>query len=767
MADKRMRYQVDVDADDAVRGMRDFAKAADKANADVKAAFDDSSSAADKASAAILGMANVVDAAMRESAAAADALSTALGPELTGRMSIDEVVADLNRMGLSFDEIRADADKLATTLRQVDDIKLRGMADGLDYSGRSMTDLRDRSDQTRSVMANMAGNVAQDLGTLGGAVGSLGVGIGQLAEYAAEGNISLGQLGQLAGPLAALTAVGVGVQFVTQGLADLKKAQQDYTAQFTDFAATVEQTGSMAEAVGELIEKNTLLAGRPQLSWWQSMMNDLPLLNNMVTELSDETTTLVEAMAHAGITQEEWFDAMRVDLPGGIERYNALTAELQHLADTGQITTDEFELLNEQFVRQGHVVAVTASQTETAATTMATSLAGINEMLDRLSIAEEPLKTLPELWRALIRDVADGTFDFENAAAAVDQLAEATGMSAEDVIALAKAEADAKVETKELADISGIAAEAMQAAADAANAQADGLERIAELQSEAAEADRAAVDAVYAQEQAIEDFNDANADYAASVAESGEASVESTRKMRDARDAAIDLADAHVDLVREQAKSNQETFDAVDAIDAENAALVDVASQLSGPTRQAVLDHIAAVNDIPADVETEIATLIEQGKYDEALALIAEVSGRRDLEVHANLNKASAATVRSQADALAAGKTLPIEATLRKEPSWDAKMSDVTAPVTKPVNAVVYYRRRSGGGAGGAEPVIAAPGALRVAPAAAAPAAATVLAPQVVINTAVIGNRFDVMRAVTDATRSATRIAGRRLAAVS
>ena len=41
-------------------------------------------------------------------------------------------------------------------------------------------------------------------------------------------------------------------------------------------------------------------------------------------------------------------------------------------------------------------------------------------------------------------------------------------------------------------------------------------------------------------------------------------------------------------------------------------------------------------------------------------------------------------------------------------------------------------------------------------------AMSSMVAPTVVINTAVIGNRYDVMRAVSDATRTSVRLAGRR-----
>ena len=82
--------------------------------------------------------------------------------------------------------------------------------------------LRDSSDQSRSVLANMVGNSASDIAGLGGVAGTAGMALGQLGEYAAEGNIKLGALAKVAGPMAVL---GVGVLVVSnymKGIAESK-----------------------------------------------------------------------------------------------------------------------------------------------------------------------------------------------------------------------------------------------------------------------------------------------------------------------------------------------------------------------------------------------------------------------------------------------------------------------------------------------------------------------------------------------------------------
>ena len=56
-------------------------------------------------------------------------------------------------------------------------------------------------------MANLSGNAAQSaFQNLGGNIGDVGVAIGQLAEYAVDGNVKIGNIVKLAGPMLGLAA---------------------------------------------------------------------------------------------------------------------------------------------------------------------------------------------------------------------------------------------------------------------------------------------------------------------------------------------------------------------------------------------------------------------------------------------------------------------------------------------------------------------------------------------------------------------------------
>lgn len=221
--------------------------------------------AGNAAAQSLVDMANKTDAGLRQAATAAEALSEALG-ESADRFDVDKVVQDLNRMGVGFDEIEADAEQFAEALKRVEAIELRQVTDGIRSADEGMRrvgegarsasegveTLRSRGDQTRSVLANLTGNAAQDLAEIGGVAGSAGIAISQLAEYAVDGNVSLSQLGKLAGPMVAVTA----------GLFAATKAVEAFG---TRSAVTAEQTKAVAdaaiEAAGLLEEVESRVAG--------------------------------------------------------------------------------------------------------------------------------------------------------------------------------------------------------------------------------------------------------------------------------------------------------------------------------------------------------------------------------------------------------------------------------------------------------------------------------------------------------------------------
>ena len=182
----------------------------------------------------------------KEAEEAAEALSRALGPELTARANVDDLVTDFQRMGLTFDDIAQNADRLGAKLREVGQANTGGLEAAMRRTRGSVDDLGRSAGSSKSVLANMVGNATQDVGALAGVAGSAGVAIGQMGEYMADAAASgdnFGQIvsnfGKVLGPIAGLS---IGLALATKLWGDYQKEQ----------AEVAENTGQASDKLREI-----------------------------------------------------------------------------------------------------------------------------------------------------------------------------------------------------------------------------------------------------------------------------------------------------------------------------------------------------------------------------------------------------------------------------------------------------------------------------------------------------------------------------------
>lgn len=213
----------------------------DTALGDVETAVEQVESAGKIMAKALSASADVIEADLVAASTSADKLGNALGPELAaklGRSGVEDLVADLKKLGLTTEEIDADVDALAVSIQHLDQVGqsltgpqkgIRDIGDEADRAKGQIGGMSDKADNSRSVMANMAGNSAQDLANIGGAAGTTGLALGQMAEYAADGNIKLSGLAKVVGPMAALTVATLALsQGSKQAAERAKELTEDY-----------------------------------------------------------------------------------------------------------------------------------------------------------------------------------------------------------------------------------------------------------------------------------------------------------------------------------------------------------------------------------------------------------------------------------------------------------------------------------------------------------------------------------------------------------
>lgn len=266
---------------------------------DIVSNLDDAESSGKKVATAMRQLSGEAESNFRDARDAADKLANALGPEMVSQIeaagrSVDGYVADLQRMGLSFDDVRTDVDELAAAIRDVETTKanIDGLQAPLKKVDDGLRDVVDSGDQSRSVLANMVGNSAQDLGALGGVAGTAGMAIGQLAEYATEGNINMSGLAKVAGPMAGVSAAVIGVTWAMGKLREGSEKAKEEAAAMLEVHKAI-RDGKFEEAGAKLAEEYGTLAstleslGVPQqevMDFILGVTDQMPTFNRLLEE---------------------------------------------------------------------------------------------------------------------------------------------------------------------------------------------------------------------------------------------------------------------------------------------------------------------------------------------------------------------------------------------------------------------------------------------------------------------------------------------------
>lgn len=180
--------------------------------------------------------------------------------------------------------------------------------------------LGSESDQTRSVMANMVGNTTQDLGALGGVAGSAGMAIGQLGEYATEGNVSMAGLASTAVPMAGLALVSAAASKAMQIFADRAKQSADDTKAWqkamtdggsaaANMATHLADVGKVMADVSDHTVNAAKVAGAAKDEFFHlgGVAKDM---FDLFTGGFDSVKDLTESLGDAGVTVDQWTRAV-------------------------------------------------------------------------------------------------------------------------------------------------------------------------------------------------------------------------------------------------------------------------------------------------------------------------------------------------------------------------------------------------------------------------------------------------------------------------
>lgn len=368
MAGKDLTYKVNVDSSKGVAGIKSFSRAVQQELKKVEDDFDDTATQGERVAAVLSKMAGELDQELTRAAEASEALRIAMGDVGEGA-DVGRIVSELQRMGLSFEDIVADADKLATSLKELDAVQMKGISSGLGGVKTKFGEVDDSVRGSGSVLANMVGNATQDLGALGGLAGSAGVAIGQMGEYmtdAALGGEKLGSIltnfSKTAVPIA---AIGAAIALTTKVMGDAAKREEEIAEQtaniteallagtgaWEDWGAAVESafeagTGG-AETAAEAFSKS-LLEGLSEENL-KKTRDALGSVNALVSEFGeiatasqDDFEALISAQLQSAGATKEQADAMALAIITGKD-WSGIRTILGNLIDDSDAVADSFE----------------------------------------------------------------------------------------------------------------------------------------------------------------------------------------------------------------------------------------------------------------------------------------------------------------------------------------------------------------------------------------------------------------------------------------
>lgn len=223
MAAKSIKLDLDLNTKDAQRQVKDL----NKELSNSEDSFEDVESAGKQMARAISQASAATIDEIEKTKRAVDALETALdGFDADPQ----QVVGDLKKMGLTADEITADANELAAAIRSIDDVKISARDAGFDDLNKVMGETESTGRASSAAIGGIGGSISELPGI--GSLGPIAESIGQLAEGALEGEVNtkqlVGALGVMGGTAAAMWVVNKAMTQIADNKAFKKQQIQDF-----------------------------------------------------------------------------------------------------------------------------------------------------------------------------------------------------------------------------------------------------------------------------------------------------------------------------------------------------------------------------------------------------------------------------------------------------------------------------------------------------------------------------------------------------------
>jgi len=500
---------------------------------------------------------------MAQISEAADVLADSLGPEMVAAIeasgrSVEDEVVKFQKLGLTLDDIKMDSDLLAQGMKDLDDaarMSTGSVGDGFQKVSRDV-------DQSRSVMANFAGNAAQELPGVAGAFGPLNMAISQFVEYGAEGNVKLAGIASQAGPM---IGVAGAIAYINNQL-DLMKAKDAFREDRVK--SYQELLGETGDAVANLAD-HLREVGKIEAATW----------GNNANPFADATRDVTEQVLKAGLTVDQYAKLIAGGVPAIREWVDAQEAagnaiDIELLKALGDDATDY-----QKAIDAGAVSARFFARTQQ----------DVNDAVADFVKQKDPIAEFPDEFKRMADALAQGVAP---AVEDVDRVAKGLNITTDEAISTASEYADT------LRD------EQAQALEDSAAAAENAEQKIRDF----TDAQLASIDSGFAVRDAQDQVTTAMEALGTAV-DDPKTGVDELRQAQDeATQAALNLALAAQANAEQLAAAAGAPLDAA----ASNQVLIDslyntvLSLDENSPIRQALIGYIGQLQGVPATKATAV-----------------------------------------------------------------------------------------------------------------------------------------------------------------
>lgn len=187
-----------------------------------------------------------------------------------------KVVSDLKRLGLTAEEVEADAEALAKALQRSGDVRVHAARQGFQDVGDAVDSVRENSERARGATHGFLGGMVGDSAAAATGLGPLGEAVSQIAEGALDGEIGMKGLAKTGAGLAVMALTAWSLTEAFSVMRDRQERLRQRTEAWSD---------ALAEARGEVQTISDIV--NDQETWSDDLVADFETFKLTAADVAD------------------------------------------------------------------------------------------------------------------------------------------------------------------------------------------------------------------------------------------------------------------------------------------------------------------------------------------------------------------------------------------------------------------------------------------------------------------------------------------------